>query len=165
MDKQKISKIIAENISIIEKDLGQYGGPFGAVIIDADYNVVGVGWNTVTGTNDPTAHAEVNAIRNACKNLKTFDLSGYSIIATGYPCPMCLSAIMWANIKDVYYVANVREAARIGFRDDFIYDILHLLHSGNSQLKPIRVHKLNNKEHEERMSELYTKYKEIGKMY
>lgn len=165
LNKQKISKIIAENISIIEKDLGQYGGPFGAVIIDADYNVVGVGWNTVTGTNDPTAHAEVNAIRNACKQLGTIDLSNYTIIATGYPCPMCLSAIMWANIKNVYYVSPVNEARKIGFRDEFIYDTIRLLRSGATHLKAISVKKLNIKEHEDRMHELYTKYPQCGKMY
>ena len=166
MTNCKLNNIIKENIDIIEKDLNKYGGPFGAIVVDNNFNVVGVGWNTVTGSNDPTAHAEVNAIRNACKNLETFDLTGYSIIATGYPCPMCLSAIMWANIKNVYYVSPVEEARRIGFRDDFIYDTIELLRNGGHEDKlPIKLHKLNINEHEQRMSELYTKYQEVGKMY
>jgi len=163
---EKLSNIIKENIDIIEQDLNKYGGPFGAVIVDNDYNVVGVGWNTVTGTNDPTAHAEVNAIRNACKNLNTFDLSGYTLIATGYPCPMCLSAIMWANIEEVYFVSSVEEAERIGFRDDFIYDTIELLRNGGHEDKlPIRLNRLGIKEHEDRMHELYSKYQECGQMY
>ena len=95
LNKDKLSKLVKENIDIIEKDLNVYGGPFGAIVVDDNFDIAGVGWNTVTGSNDPTAHAEVNAIRNACKNLNTFDLTGYSIIATGYPCPsyslVCLS--------------------------------------------------------------------------
>lgn len=164
MNKEKLNQILKENIDIIEKDLNVYGGPFGAIVVDNDFNIIGVGWNTVTGSNDPTAHAEVNAIRNACKNLGTFDLTGYSIIATGYPCPMCLSAIMWANIKDVYFVSPVEEAQRIGFRDDFIYDTIKLAREGQS-LKAINIQKVNIKEHEQRMSELYTKYQQSGKMY
>lgn len=165
MSKEKLHKIITENIDIIEQDLNKYGGPFGAVIIDKDYNIVAAGWNTVTGTNDPTAHAEVNAIRAACKQLETYDLTGYSIIATGYPCPMCLSAIMWANIKDVYYVADVKEAERIGFRDDFIYETIRYLTTGTTQLKAISVNKLGIKEHEDRMSKLYTQYQQCGQLY
>lgn len=165
MCKDKLNKIITENIDIIEKDLNQYGGPFGAVIIDKDYNVIAAGWNTVTGTNDPTAHAEVNAIRNACKRLETFDLTGYSIIATGYPCPMCLSAIMWANIKDVYYVAPVEEAERIGFRDDFIYETIQLLRTGATQLHAINLEHINIPQHTERMKNIYTQYQQCGQMY
>lgn len=161
---KKLNDIVTQNIDIIEQDLNKYGGPFGAVIVDKDYNIVATGWNTVTGTNDPTAHAEVNAIRAACKHLQTFDLSGYKIIATGYPCPMCLSAIMWANIKEVYYVADVREAARIGFRDDFIYNTIEVLR-GNCTPEALSVKKLNIKEHEERMSKLYTQYQQCGQMY
>lgn len=165
LHKKRLIEIVNENINILEQDINKYGGPFGAVIVDNDCNIVGVGFNTVTSTNDPTAHAEVNAIRNACKKLGTFSLEGYTLIATGYPCPMCLSAIMWANIKDVYYVADVREAARIGFRDDFIYDTIGLLRRGCSHLKAINIDKLDIKEHEQRMSELYTKYQQVGKMY
>ena len=165
MCKSNLTGIVRENIDVIEKDLNQYGGPFGALIIDKDYNVVASGWNTVTSTNDPTAHAEVNAIRNACKKLETFNLEGYTLIATGYPCPMCLSAIMWANIKDVYFVSPVKEAKRIGFRDNHIYETIYSLYTGTTHLKAINIRKLGIKEHEQRMSELYTKYQQVGKMY
>lgn len=100
------------------------GGPFGAVITDKDNNVIAVASNTVLGSHDPTAHAEINAIRKAGEKLKTHDLSGCKIYATGYPCPMCMSAIIWANIKDVYYGTNLLDAEKIGFRDDFIYEYL-----------------------------------------
>ena len=76
------------------------------------------------GNNDPTAHAEIQAIRNACQNLKTFDLTGCELYATGYPCPMCMSAIIWANIKKVYYSADYKDAEKIGFRDDYIFKFL-----------------------------------------
>lgn len=96
------------------------GGPFGAVVIK-DGKVVGGGINQVTSLNDPTAHAEVNAIRDACQNLKTFDLSGSEIYTTCEPCPMCLGAIYWAKIKTIYYAATRKDAADAGFIDDFIY--------------------------------------------
>ena len=79
------------------------GGPFGAAVIDKDGTILSVTSNTVLGDHDPTAHAEMNAIREACKVKGTHDLTGCVIYATGYPCPMCLSAIIWANIKTVYY--------------------------------------------------------------
>ena len=100
------------------------GGPFGAVITDSNNNVIAVASNTVLGSHDPSAHAEVNAIRKAGQVLGTHDLSGCTIYATGYPCPMCLSAIIWANIKDVYYGTDLSDAEKIGFRDDFIYEYL-----------------------------------------
>ena len=100
------------------------GGPFGAVITDKDNNVIAVASNTVLGDHDPSAHAEINVIRKAGQVLGTHDLSGCKIYATGYPCPMCLSAIIWANIKDVYYGTDLSDAEEIGFRDDFIYEYL-----------------------------------------
>ena len=105
------------------------GGPFGAVIIK-DGVIVGVGNNHVLANNDPTAHGEVMAIRNACQNLNTYDLSGCILITSCYPCPMCLSAIMWANIKEIYYGNTKEDAADIGFRDDFIYSFLDSLSKG-----------------------------------
>ena len=96
------------------------GGPFGACIVK-DGKVVGRGSNHVVGNNDPTAHAEIMAIRDACKNLNTFDLSGCELYTSCYPCPMCFSASVWANIKKVYYGNTKEDAASIGFRDDFIY--------------------------------------------
>ena len=99
------------------------GGPFGAVIVK-DGVVIGTGNNHVLANNDPTAHAEVMAIRDACKNLNTYDLTGCELYTSCYPCPMCLSAIIWANIKTVYYGNTKEDAADIGFRDDFIYNYL-----------------------------------------
>ncbi len=99
------------------------GGPFGACIVK-DGQIVGRGSNHVIGDNDPTAHAEVMAIRDACQVLGTYDLSGCEIYTTCYPCPMCLSAIIWSNIKKVYYGNSSLDAADIGFRDDFIYNYI-----------------------------------------
>ena len=98
-----------------------FGGPFGAAIIDADGTILAVASNTVLRDHDPTAHAEVNAIRLAGQIQGTYDLSGCTIYATGYPCPMCLSAIIWANITEVVYGCRPEDAEEIGFRDDFIY--------------------------------------------
>ncbi len=96
------------------------GGPFGAVIVK-NGEIIGEGWNQVTSTNDPTAHAEVVAIRNACKNLSLFDLSGCEIYTSCEPCPMCLSAIYWAHIDKIYFANTKKDAASIQFDDDFIY--------------------------------------------
>lgn len=92
------------------------GGPFGAVIVK-DGKVVGKGHNMVVACNDPTAHGEMEAIRDACQRLRTFDLSGCEIYTTGYPCPMCMCAILWANIEKVYYGCNTTDTEVIGFRD------------------------------------------------
>jgi guanine deaminase len=99
------------------------GGPFGCVVT-MNGAVVGVGHNSVSSTNDPTAHAEVMAIRNACKKLKTFDLTGATLYTTCEPCPMCLSAIYWARIGTVHYAATRYDAASIGFDDNLIYEEL-----------------------------------------
>lgn len=99
------------------------GGPFGAVIVK-DGVVVGTGNNHVLRNNDPTAHGEIMAIRNACKELNTYDLSGCELYTSCYPCPQCLSAIIWSNIKKVYYGNTKEDAADIGFRDDMIYKYL-----------------------------------------
>ena len=97
------------------------GGPFGAAIIDESGNILAVASNSVLRDNDPTAHAEVNAIRAACQKIGSYDLSGCVLYTTAYPCPMCLSAIIWANIKKVYFGCRPADAEAIGFRDDFIY--------------------------------------------
>ena len=99
------------------------GGPFGACIVK-DGKIIGRGSNHVLANNDPTAHAEVMAIRDACKNINSYDLSECELYTSCYPCPMCLSAIIWANIKTVYYGNTKKDAAEIGFRDDFIYDFI-----------------------------------------
>lgn len=96
------------------------GGPFGAIVVK-DGKIVGVGKNSVTSTNDPTAHAEVMAIRNACQNLNTFQLEDCEIYTSCEPCPMCLGAIYWARIKKIYYAATQHDAAKIGFDDQYIY--------------------------------------------
>ena len=99
------------------------GGPFGACIIKNGV-VIGRGSNHVLANNDPTAHAEIMAIRDACKNINSYDLSGCELYTSCYPCPMCLSATIWSNIKKVYYGNTKEDAAKIGFRDDFIYDFI-----------------------------------------
>jgi len=97
------------------------GGPFGAVIVKDD-EVIGEGYNQVTSTNDPTAHAEVVAIRNACRNLNSFQLDGCVLYTSCEPCPMCLGAIYWARPARVFYAATREDAAKIGFDDQFIYE-------------------------------------------
>jgi len=99
------------------------GGPFGAVVVK-DGKVVAKSANKVTSTNDPTAHAEVSAIRLACTALNTFDLSGCVIYTSCEPCPMCLGAIYWSRIETIYYANTKADAAQIGFDDKFIYDEL-----------------------------------------
>lgn len=96
--------------------------PFGCVIVDGNGNVVGEGYNHVVLDNDPTAHGEVVAIRNACKNLGTFDLSDCILYTSCEPCPMCLNACKWANIAEVYYAADRYDAENIGFRDRVFYE-------------------------------------------
>ena len=99
------------------------GGPFGAVIVKND-KIIAEGSNKVTSTNDPTAHGEIVAIREACKKINNFNLSGFEIYSTAEPCPLCLSAIYWARIDKIYY-ANTREDARkIDFDDSLIYSEL-----------------------------------------
>ena len=98
-----------------------HGGPFGAVIVK-DGVVVGKGHNSVVKNNDPTCHGEMMAIHKACKKLNTFDLSGCEIYTTGEPCPMCLAAILWANISKVYYGCNIFDTEKIGFRDSVFYE-------------------------------------------
>jgi len=97
------------------------GGPFGAIIVK-DGQVIARGTNRVTSNNDPTAHAEINAIREACQKLGTFDLSGCVIYTSCEPCPMCLGAIYWSHIDKVYYANTKTDARNIGFDDSFIYD-------------------------------------------
>lgn len=100
--------------------LMQAGGPFGCVIVKDDA-VIGRGWNRVTSDNDPTAHAEITAIRDACKNLQAFQLEGCEIYTSCEPCPMCLGAIYWARPAKVYFAASHTDAAAAGFDDSFIY--------------------------------------------
>jgi guanine deaminase len=104
----------------LSKMRGNCGGPFGAVVVRKG-KIIGRGWNRVTSTNDPTAHAEISAIRDACKKLKTFQLDDCELYASCEPCPMCLAAIYWARFKKVFYANTRKDAARINFDDDLIY--------------------------------------------
>jgi guanine deaminase len=97
------------------------GGPFGAVVVRGEKKIVGRGWNLVTSKNDPTAHAEIVAIREACRKLRTFHLDDCELYTTCEPCPMCLGAIYWARVKKVYYANTRLDAAKIDFDDDYIY--------------------------------------------
>lgn len=115
-------KYIKKSIQCAEYGLNnKIGGPFGAVIVK-DTKLISEGWNTVTTDNDPTAHAEVNAIRKACKALNSFKLNGCIIYVNAEPCPMCLSAIYWARIDKVFYAGTRHDVAKIDFDDSFIYD-------------------------------------------
>ena len=113
----------AIDLSIENIDTG--GGPFGAVIV-RDGKLIASGTNRVVPNNDPTAHAEVVAIRNACRELETFDLSGCTVYTSCEPCPMCLSALYWAGVERICYANTKRDAAAISFDDSYIYDQLRL---------------------------------------
>ena len=114
-----------EAIALSSRNVDNGGGPFGAVIVK-DGKIVARGANRVTADNDPTAHAEVNAIRKAAAELGTFDLSGCEIYTSCEPCPMCLSAIYWARIDRIYYGNTQYDAKAINFDDSFIYSELSL---------------------------------------
>lgn len=115
-------KFMMEAIALSRKCLKNgRGGPFGAVVVK-DGEIVGRGSNRVTADNDPTAHAEVTAIRDACKNMGTFQLTGCEIYASCEPCPMCLGAIYWARPERIYYAAHRKDSSDAGFDDTFIYE-------------------------------------------
>ncbi len=115
------TKFMNEAISLSAEGMhNNFGGPFGAVIV-RNGQIVGRGNNNVTKNNDPTAHAEVNAIRDACENLGTFQLTDCELYTSCEPCPMCLGAIYWARLKKVFYACTREDAAKIGFDDEFIY--------------------------------------------
>jgi len=114
-------EFMSEAVKAALKGMGNNeGGPFGCIVVK-DGKIVGLGNNKVTSTNDPTAHAEVTAIRDACKNLGSFQLHGCIVYTSCEPCPMCLGAIYWARPDKVYYGSNQEDAANIGFDDAFIY--------------------------------------------
>ena len=118
-------KFMREAIRLSIENIEQNGGPFGAVIVK-DGSIIATGTNKVTTSTDPTAHAEVTAIRAAAKELNTFDLSGCTIYTSCEPCPMCLAAIYWARIDHIYYGNTKVDAKNIGFDDSFIYDEIAL---------------------------------------
>lgn len=143
MDKKEI---MYQGINLaLQTSKDNLGGPFGAVIVK-DNEIIAVASNSVLNDNDPTAHAEMNAIRQACKKLNTYDLSGCELYATGYPCPMCLSAIIWANIKTVYYGCTPQDAEKIGFRDDFIYDYIINLRNNSEDKSILNLMELNRED-------------------
>jgi tRNA(Arg) A34 adenosine deaminase TadA len=109
----------------LQKSLAGEGGPFGAVIVQGE-TIIGRGWNQVLINNDPTCHAEIVAIRDACRTLNDYSLKGCSIYISCEPCPMCLAAIYWAGINEIYYAATRKDAANLGFADDFIYHEISL---------------------------------------
>ncbi len=113
-------KFMGQALALAEKSLNHGGGPFGAVIVK-NAEVIGSGTNRVTLTNDPTAHAEMEAIRAACQTVKDFQLADCTIYVNCEPCPMCLAALYWAGVKEIYFAANRKDAAAIGFADNFIY--------------------------------------------
>jgi len=123
MDSNK--KFMRKAIALSLKNIENGGGPFGAVIVK-DGKIVATGVNRVTTSIDPTAHAEVNAIRKAAKKLGTFDLSGCEIYTSCEPCPMCLGAVYWARLDKMYYGNTKTDAKKIGFDDSFIYDEIDL---------------------------------------
>ena len=117
------------------------GGPFGAVIV-RNGKIIAKGHNEVIKTNDPSAHAEIVAIRKASAKLKRFDLSDCEIYSSCEPCPMCFSAIHWAKMKKLYYGCTKKDAAKIGFNDKFIYDVI----KGISKKKQVKIKQIDRKE-------------------
>ena len=140
MERKEYMKLAIDRA--METSSKNIGGPFGACVVK-DGEIVAVSSNSVLRDHDATAHAEVNAIREAGKKLGTYDLTGCELYATGYPCPMCLSAIIWANIKTVYYGGELKDAEKIGFRDDFIYDFIK---SGNKNENILNLQSLSHDE-------------------
>ena len=118
---EKHNDFMRKAIELSIENVENQGGPFGAVIVK-DGKIIAIGVNRVTSNNDPTAHAEVMAIRAAAQKLNDFNLSGCTIYTSCEPCPMCLSAIYWARINQIYYGNTKRDAKDIGFDDSFIYD-------------------------------------------
>ena len=121
--------------------LKEDGGPFGCVIVKNN-EIISEGFNEVTNKNDPTAHAEIVAIRNACNKLNTFTLKGTQMFTSCEPCPMCLSAIYWSHIDKIYYGNNRKDAAKIGFDDSYIYDELSI----DLNKRKIPLEQINEKE-------------------
>ena len=121
------------------------GGPFGACIVK-NGKIIGKGSNNVLLNNDPTAHAEIMAIRDACKNINSYDLSNCELYTSCYPCPMCLSAIIWSNIKVVYYGNTKEDAANIGFRDDLIYIYIENLYKNKQDMNVLELKSMDREE-------------------
>lgn len=123
---------LKQAVDLSARSVKDGSSPFGCVIVDKGGRVIGTGYNRVVWDNDPTAHAEVMAIRAACQNIGSFDLSGCTLYASCEPCPMCLNAMKWANIRAAYYAATRDDADAIGFRDRLFHEI-----------KPVKLHRLS----------------------
>lgn len=134
MDKK--NEFMRRAIELSEESVRTGGGPFGAVIVRGD-EIIAEASNSVTIDNDPTAHAEVNCIRKATRRLGTFDLAGCDIYTSCEPCPMCLGAIYWAHLDRIFYGNDRKDAAAIGFDDDFIYQEIALAPADRH--KPMRI--------------------------
>ena len=144
---------IAKELS--EKNLEtNFGGPFGACVVK-NGEIIGKGSNNVLKNNDPTAHAEIMAIRDACKNISSYDLSECELYTSCYPCPMCLSAIIWSNIKTVYYGNTKEDAANIGFRDEYIYEFINNLSNNKEDINVLEMKCMDRNE----TIEVFNKYK------
>ena len=124
-------------VGLAARNVSRGGGPFGAVVVKGG-RVIAKAVNTVTADGDATAHAEVNAIRVACKKLKSFELRGCTIYVSAQPCPMCMGAIYWARPEAIYWAADISAAAKAGFDDDFIYKELAAA-PGKRKIKTARV--------------------------
>ena len=139
MDSKK--KFMIKAIELSKKSIDEGGGPFGCVIVK-NKKIIAEGYNQVTKNNDPTAHAEIVTIREACIKLKTFDLSGSELFTSCEPCPMCLSAIYWSHLDRIYYGNTRLDAAKIGFDDNFIYNELSI----NLDKRKIPIKQINQNE-------------------
>jgi guanine deaminase len=142
-------------IELAKQSINQGGGPFAAVIVK-DNQIIGEGFNQVSNKNDPTAHAEIVAIRNACKHLSYFQLTDCILYSSSEPCPMCLSAIYWSRLKHVFYANSYQQAQLAGFDDQFIFSELALPHQQKkipiSQIQEVKI--LNN------ASDIFTLWKQ-----
>jgi guanine deaminase len=130
----KAEHFLATSIELATANVLNSGGPFGAVIVTADGQAFH-GVNRVTASNDPTAHAEVTAIRNACSELGTFDLSGATLYTSCEPCPMCLASALWARIDRVFFAADRHDAASVGFDDAVFYEYFE--NDNRDELMPV----------------------------
>ena len=136
------------------------GGPFGACIVK-NGEIIGKGSNKVLESNDPTAHAEIMAIREACKKINSYNLKDCILYTTCYPCPMCLSAIIWSNIKKVYYGNTKEDASKIGFRDDFIYEYIQNLSEDEQDKKVLELIQIDRNKTIEEFNEFAKKEDKI----
>jgi tRNA(Arg) A34 adenosine deaminase TadA len=124
-DQEQTEKFMRRAIELGRKGMeAGDGGPFGALIVK-NGEVIGEGWNRVVSSNDPTAHGEIMAIRDACKQISSYDLTGSELYTSGQPCPMCLSATYWARLYRVFYGFGIQDAAQAGFDDQFIFEELN----------------------------------------